>query len=163
MHLARSVGVVMMLRHSNPPMRWRPHHGGGRLYDVCLQITGLVITPMLWRAYVMRSANALARMCLSGCLAGDISNMNQAIERTKGNIARACSPRQSKWGMTPSVEICYIPTPHPRPCASTLKVRKTTVRQARMIRQARACARRSVPKERMSSKKLPILHVTTGH
>ena len=66
MHLASSVGVVMMLRHYNPPMRWRPHHNGGCLYDVCHRIAGLVITPMLWRVYVMRSANTLARMCLSG-------------------------------------------------------------------------------------------------
>ena len=59
-----------------------------------------------------------------------------------------------------------ILTPPP-PCASTLKVSKTTVTRAHVLRQGRACARRAVPKERMSPETCPYLTlstiVATGH
>ena len=55
----------------------------------------------------------------------------------------------------------------PPPCASTLKVRKMTVRQAPVLRQAHACVRCAVPKECMSPKTCPYLTlsiiVATGH
>ena len=40
--------------------------------------------------------------------------------------------------------------PPPPPCASTLKVGKTTITRAPVLRQARACARRAVPKKHVS-------------
>ena len=49
----------------------------------------------------------------------------------------------------------------PPPCASTLKVSKTTVTRAHVLRQARACARRAVPKERMSPETCPYLTLST--
>ena len=49
----------------------------------------------------------------------------------------------------------------PPPCASTLKVIKTTVTRAPVLRQARACARRAVPKERMSPETCPYLTLST--
>ena len=45
----------------------------------------------------------------------------------------------------------------PPPCASTLKVSKTTVTRAHVLRQGSACARRAVPKERMSPGTCPYL------
>ena len=55
----------------------------------------------------------------------------------------------------------------PPPCASTLKVIKTTVTRAPLLRQACACARRAVPKEHMSPETCPYLTlstiVATGH
>ena len=41
----------------------------------------------------------------------------------------------------------HAPPPPPAPCASTRKIRKTTVRRGPVLRQACACARRRVPKE----------------
>ena len=51
----------------------------------------------------------------------------------------------------------YPPPPGP----STPKVRKTTVGRAHVLRQARACMRRAVPKERMSPKTYQYLVLTT--
>ena len=49
----------------------------------------------------------------------------------------------------------------PPPCPSTPKVRKTTVRRAHVLRQARTCTRRSALKERMSKKTCMYLTLTT--
>ena len=49
----------------------------------------------------------------------------------------------------------------PSPCPSMPKVRKTTVRQAHVLRKPRACTQYAVPKERMSPKTCPYLTLTT--
>ena len=56
----------------------------------------------------------------------------------------------------------HIMSLYPPPlCGSTLKVSKTTVTQARVLRQGSACARRAVPKERMSPETCPYLTLST--
>ena len=58
-------------------------------------------------------------------------------------------------------------TPPPPLAQASLKVSKTTVTRAHVLRQGRACARRAVPKERMSPETCPYLTlstiVATGH
>ena len=63
--------------------------------------------------------------------------------------------------MEMALTVTVTATPPPPPCASTLKVRRTTVRQAPVLRQAGACARRAVPKEGMSPKTCPYLTLST--
>ena len=55
---------------------------------------------------------------------------------------------------------CGMGQSYPPPCPSTRKVTKTTVRWAHVLRQACACTRRVVPKERMSPKTCPYLTLT---
>ena len=81
-----------------------------------------------------------------------ISAHSKRPQKQRGGIAAQLSHGQS--------------TPPP-PCASTLKVSKTTVTRAHVLRQGSACARRAVPKERMSPETCPYLTlstiVATGH
>ena len=52
-------------------------------------------------------------------------------------------------------------SPPPPPCTSMLKIRKTMVRRAPVLREACACAQRAVPKACMSPKTCPHLTLST--
>jgi hypothetical protein len=105
---------------------------------------------------------------------GPVLSSGKALRLTARSL-RQCGRAQCSHAMSgvprrETVDLCLqVTLVHgtPPPCASTLKVINTAVTRAPMLRQARACARRAVPKERMSPETCPYLTlstiVATGH
>ena len=91
----------------------------------------------------------------------------QTLETFRRGFDSFPTIKQAAAAAQPCASAPGVNSPPPPPSASMLKVGKTTVTRAYVVRQGSACARRAVPKERMSSETCPyrtlITSVATGH